>query len=177
MPIFRKYDRAGRVIDFAAGEVYVLNDPNLAPRLETLPKSDFLIPVWVVAGDGKLRLAAASPKTIATATQLAAQEAKIKEAKEEAGKKVTLVELAEQTLTYQAALALVAGNRTIVKTGVTGLKSGDRVFCLPKDPLPAGYMLGDSVSPANGTLNVTVNTPALALLAQFSFVVRVIVLR
>lgn len=88
-----------------------------------------------------------------------------------------LVKLGNITLSENAVIAINAGIRTITRTGITGLLKDDNVILVPTAALPAGYAIHNAVATANGTLQITLNAPLLAVGASYSITCRVEVLR
>lgn len=88
-----------------------------------------------------------------------------------------LVKLGSITINETATIAITAGIRTLTRTGITGLLAGDNVLLVPTAALPAGYAIHNAVATANGTLQITLNAPLLAIGASYSIVCRVEVLR
>lgn len=88
-----------------------------------------------------------------------------------------LITLGNVTIAQTAAVAISAGVRTVTITGVTGLLAGDTVILTPTAALPVGYGFHNAVATANGTLQVTLTAPLLAIGASYSIQAKVQVLR
>ncbi|MYZ41417.1 collagen-like protein [Schauerella aestuarii] len=88
-----------------------------------------------------------------------------------------LVTLGNITVTQTATVAIAAGVRTLTFTGVSGLQAGDNVLLFPTSPLPAGVAIHSAIATANGTLQVTLTAPLLAIGGTYSIPCRVVVLR
>lgn len=87
------------------------------------------------------------------------------------------VPLGTVTIAQTAVVAILSGIRNVTLTGVTGVKKNDDVMLFPVDAMLAGYSLGAPATPADGTLVVPVNGPALALGASYSIPCRAYALR
>lgn len=87
------------------------------------------------------------------------------------------VSLGTLTVTQTALVAITAGVRTITFTGVTGSLAGDDLLLFPASALPAGYAIHNVRCPVNGTVEVTMTGPLLALGASFSIPCRLVALR
>lgn len=88
-----------------------------------------------------------------------------------------LISLGTVTIAQTAAIAIAAGIRAITITGVTGLLAGDTVILTPTAALPIGYGFHNAVATANGTLQVTLSGPLLAIGASYSIQANIKVLR
>lgn len=88
-----------------------------------------------------------------------------------------LISLGTVTIAQTAVLAIAAGIRAITITGVTGLLAGDVVILTPTTSLPIGYGFHNAVAIADGTLQVTLSGPLLAIGASYSIQATVKVLR
>lgn len=87
------------------------------------------------------------------------------------------VSLGTLTVTQTALVAITAGVRTLTFTGVTGSLAGDDLLLFPTSALPAGYAIHNVRCPTNGTVEVTMTGPLLALGASFSIPCRLVALR
>lgn len=88
-----------------------------------------------------------------------------------------LISLGTVTIAQTASIAIAAGIRAITITGVTGLLAGDTVILTPTAALPVGYGFHNAVATANGTLQVTLSGPLLAIGASYSIQANIKVLR
>jgi len=87
------------------------------------------------------------------------------------------VSLGNITVTETAIVAISAGIRTLTFTGISGLLAGDDIVLFPINALPIGYAIHNSVATANGTLQVTLNAPLLAIGSSYSIVCKVVAIR
>lgn len=88
-----------------------------------------------------------------------------------------LVSLGTVTVAQTAAVAIAAGIRTVAITGVTGLLAGDTIILTPTAALPVGYGFHNAVCVVDGTLQVTLFAPLLAIGASYTIQATVKVLR
>jgi hypothetical protein len=89
----------------------------------------------------------------------------------------TLVSLGEIKLEQTAVLALGPGIRTITLTGIAGLRKGEVVLAVPTAGLPVGYAIHSAYATADGTLQVQLTSPALALGANYSITAKLVAFR
>lgn len=87
-----------------------------------------------------------------------------------------VVPLGNITISQTAAIAIAAGIRSL-NFSVPGLLKDDNVLVFPSAALPAGYAIHGAIALANGSLQVTLTAPLLAIGATFSIPCRVIALR
>lgn len=87
------------------------------------------------------------------------------------------VALGTLTVAQTAIIAINAGVRTLTFTGVTGSLAGDDLLLFPANALPAGYAIHNVRCPTNGTVEVTMTAPLLAIGASFSIPCRLVALR
>ncbi len=87
------------------------------------------------------------------------------------------MELAAQTLTYNASIALGASTKTITKTGIAGVKKDDSLIVISPSTLADGYAVVGATATADGTIAYKVMHPSLAINGTFSIVVRTLVLK
>lgn len=93
-----------------------------------------------------------------------------------------LVPLPNITIAQTAAVAIAAGVRTVRIAGITGLLANDLVLLSPQasggnSTLPAGYAIHSAVAVANGTLEVSLTAPLLAIGASYSIVCKLAAVR
>jgi hypothetical protein len=86
------------------------------------------------------------------------------------------VSLPNVTLAGTIALGVLAGPRKHT-VDCAGALAGDVLTLTPAASMPAGYMLGDAVCLVKDRLEVTLYTPQVTLLANYSITVRVTAIR
>lgn len=86
------------------------------------------------------------------------------------------VALPNVTLTGTIAIGVLAGPRSQT-LACAGAVVGDILVMNPVNAMPAGYMLGDIRCATAGQVEVTLYTPAVTLLANYSIPIRVTAIR
>jgi len=86
------------------------------------------------------------------------------------------VELPSVTIAETATIAINAGIRSI-NLSCPGLFKDEAVFITAVSAVPAGYMIGHCQAISDGTLNVRLLVPLIALGASYSITCKVFVLR
>lgn len=82
------------------------------------------------------------------------------------------VKMGDLTVSYQAQLALAAGNRQVTMA-LMGVKPGDVLSARPISAIPDGYDIGQAFCATADQITVVINHPALTLLQTFTVQVRV----
>lgn len=87
-----------------------------------------------------------------------------------------MVQLGTVTLSQTAVVAIAAGLRTVTYP-VPGVIKDENILLFPASQLPAGYAVHGAIATANGTIQVTMTAPLLAIGATYSIPCRVVAIR